>query len=140
MTVYATDKPDSVVAEWSVIGNVIPNGNAYDMAYATFVTVRGGEIVSAGDSEDCEDYGERRVAVVTGGSGAIGAAIAARLAADHTVVNLDRDGGAGVTAHQALARPLTPEDTAAVVAMLARDDAAALTGQTLVADGGLVLM
>ncbi|MEZ0110300.1 NAD(P)-dependent dehydrogenase (short-subunit alcohol dehydrogenase family) [Catenulispora sp. EB89] len=47
---------------------------------------------------------------------------------------------ADVAAHQALDRPLTPEDTAAVVAMLARDDAAALTGQTLVADGGLVLM
>jgi 3-oxoacyl-[acyl-carrier protein] reductase len=46
---------------------------------------------------------------------------------------------ADVEAHQALARPLTPEDTAAVVAMLAGDDAAALTGQTLTVDGGLVL-
>jgi len=33
---------------------------------------------------------DRRVAVVTGGAGAIGGAIAARLAADHTVVVLDR--------------------------------------------------
>jgi len=41
--------------------------------------------------------------------------------------------------HQALSRPLTPQDTAAVVAMLAGDDAAALTGQTLTVDGGLVL-
>ena len=46
---------------------------------------------------------------------------------------------ADVEAHQALPRPLTPEDTAAVVAMLAGDDAAALTGQTLTVDGGLVL-
>ena len=46
---------------------------------------------------------------------------------------------AEVEAHQALARPLTPDDTAAVVAMLAGDDAAALTGQTLTVDGGLVL-
>src|SRR5258705_6821516 len=46
---------------------------------------------------------------------------------------------ADVAAHQALPRPLTPDDTAAVVAMLAGDDAAALTGQTLVVDGGLVL-
>lgn len=46
---------------------------------------------------------------------------------------------ADVAAHQALPRPLTPEDTASVVAMLARDDAAALTGQTLTVDGGLVL-
>src|SRR6476646_2662524 len=33
---------------------------------------------------------DRRVAVVTGGSGAIGGAIAARLARDHIVVVLDR--------------------------------------------------
>ncbi len=43
------------------------------------------------------------------------------------------------TLDQALPRPLTPEDTAAVVAMLARDEAAAPTGQTLTVDGGLVL-
>ena len=36
---------------------------------------------------------ERRVAVVTGGSGAIGGAIVARLATDHTVVILDRTDG-----------------------------------------------
>jgi NAD(P)-dependent dehydrogenase (short-subunit alcohol dehydrogenase family) len=42
-------------------------------------------------------------------------------------------------AHQALPRALTPDDTAAVVAMLARDDAEALTGQTLTADGGKVM-
>jgi NAD(P)-dependent dehydrogenase (short-subunit alcohol dehydrogenase family) len=46
---------------------------------------------------------------------------------------------ADVEAHQALPRPLTPDDTAAVAAMLAGDDAAALTGQTLTVDGGLVL-
>jgi NAD(P)-dependent dehydrogenase (short-subunit alcohol dehydrogenase family) len=46
---------------------------------------------------------------------------------------------ADTEAHQALPRPLTPDDTAAVVAMLAGDDAAALTGQTLTVDGGLVL-
>ncbi len=46
---------------------------------------------------------------------------------------------ADVAAHQALSRPLTPDDTAAVVEMLASDDAAALTGQTLTVDGGLVL-
>jgi 3-oxoacyl-[acyl-carrier protein] reductase len=46
---------------------------------------------------------------------------------------------ADVAAHQALPRPLTPDDTAAVVAMLARDEAEALTGQTLTADGGLVM-
>lgn len=38
----------------------------------------------------------RRVAVVTGGSGAIAGAIAARLARDHTVVTLDRHGDVAV--------------------------------------------
>jgi 3-oxoacyl-[acyl-carrier protein] reductase len=50
---------------------------------------------------------------------------------------------ADVAAHQALPRPLTPDDTAVVVvvvvAMLVGDDAAAMTGQTLTVDGGLVL-
>jgi 3-oxoacyl-[acyl-carrier protein] reductase len=46
---------------------------------------------------------------------------------------------ADVAAHQPLPRPLTPDDAAAVVAMLAGDDAAAMTGQTLTVDGGLVL-
>src|SRR6478609_3180668 len=46
---------------------------------------------------------------------------------------------ADTEAHQALPRPLTPDDTAAVVAMLARDEAEALTGQTLTADGGKVM-
>ena len=44
-----------------------------------------------------------------------------------------------VASHQALARRLTPDDTAAVVTTLTRDDAAGLTGQTLTVDGGLVL-
>jgi ketosteroid isomerase-like protein len=38
------------------------------------------------------DEGSRRVAVVTGGAGATGGAITARLAPDHTVVVLDRTG------------------------------------------------
>ncbi|HET9892402.1 MAG TPA: SDR family oxidoreductase [Mycobacterium sp.] len=46
---------------------------------------------------------------------------------------------ADTEAHMALHRPLTPDDTAAVVARLARDEAEALTGQTLTADGGLVM-
>src|ERR1700740_696980 len=43
----------------------------------------------------------QRVAVVTGGSGAIGGAIAARLATDHTVVRLDRKGDVVVDLSQA---------------------------------------
>jgi NAD(P)-dependent dehydrogenase (short-subunit alcohol dehydrogenase family) len=40
---------------------------------------------------------------------------------------------------QALPRTLVPGDVAATVAFLASDGAAALTGQTLCVDGGLVL-
>jgi 3-oxoacyl-[acyl-carrier protein] reductase len=42
-------------------------------------------------------------------------------------------------AKQSLNRRLTPADTAAAVAFLASDGAAAMTGQVLCADGGLVL-
>ena len=53
-------------------------------------------------------------------------------------VNTDEQFDATVE-RQALRRRLTPEDTAAAVAFLASDGAAALTGQVLCADGGLVL-
>jgi 3-oxoacyl-[acyl-carrier protein] reductase len=46
---------------------------------------------------------------------------------------------AAVRERQALARTLEPGDVAATVAFLASDGAAALTGQTLVPDGGLTL-
>jgi 3-oxoacyl-[acyl-carrier protein] reductase len=44
-----------------------------------------------------------------------------------------------VVAQQALARALVPEDVAAAVAFLTRPEAAALTGQTITTDGGVVL-
>ena len=44
-----------------------------------------------------------------------------------------------VVDRQAHKRRLTPADTAATVAFLASDAAAALTGQALCANGGLVL-
>ena len=40
LEIYPTDHPDTVIGEWSVKGHVIPTGNAYNMWYATFVTVR----------------------------------------------------------------------------------------------------
>jgi len=43
---YATDDKNVVVAEWSVVGKVISNGNPYDMSYATFVTYRDGLVVN----------------------------------------------------------------------------------------------
>jgi 3-oxoacyl-[acyl-carrier protein] reductase len=53
-------------------------------------------------------------------------------------VNTDEQFDAAVE-RQALRRRLIPEDTATAVAFLASDGAAALTGQVLCADGGLVL-
>ncbi|MFZ0974626.1 MAG: SDR family oxidoreductase [Solirubrobacteraceae bacterium] len=44
-----------------------------------------------------------------------------------------------VRVRQAIPRTLVPEDTAALVAFLASDAAGAITGQTLVADGGSIL-
>jgi NAD(P)-dependent dehydrogenase (short-subunit alcohol dehydrogenase family) len=44
-----------------------------------------------------------------------------------------------VRSRQALPRTLVPEDVAATVAFLASDGAAALTGQTICVDGGLIL-
>lgn len=45
----------------------------------------------------------------------------------------------GVRSRQALPRTLVPQDVASTVAFLASDAAAALTGQTLCVDGGLIL-
>ncbi len=46
---------------------------------------------------------------------------------------------AAVRARQAIDRALTPDDVAAAVTFLVGDSAGAITGQTLCADGGLVL-
>jgi len=109
----------------------------------------------------------RRVAVVTGGAGAIGSSVAAALtAADHQVVIMDRTGDVpvdlgeeqqvraaarrvldqvgrcDVLVHAAAAfdrADLAYLDVAATVAFLASDGAAALTGQVLCTDGGLVM-
>jgi 3-oxoacyl-[acyl-carrier protein] reductase len=56
-----------------------------------------------------------------------------------TEADLPDEAFAGVLSRQALPRSLMPEDTAGVVAFLASDAAAAITGQTLCADGGSVL-
>jgi uncharacterized protein len=45
LEIYPTDRPGTVIGEWSVKGHVIPNSNAYNMSYAIFVTVRDGSIV-----------------------------------------------------------------------------------------------
>ena len=46
LKIYLTDDTNVVIAEWSVSGRVISNGNPYEMSYATFVTYRDGLIVN----------------------------------------------------------------------------------------------
>jgi ketosteroid isomerase-like protein len=43
---YSTDDPNVAIAEWSASGEVLTNGNAYEMSYATFVTFKDGLIVN----------------------------------------------------------------------------------------------
>jgi NAD(P)-dependent dehydrogenase (short-subunit alcohol dehydrogenase family) len=81
----------------------------------------------------------RTLAVELGSDGVVVTAVAPGLTRTPATDVVPAAEFADVAAHQALPRPLTPDDTAAVVAMLAGDDAAALTGQTLTVDGGLVL-
>ena len=44
--IYPTDDPNVAIAEWSVSGSVVSNGNPYNMKYATFVTFRDGLIAN----------------------------------------------------------------------------------------------
>jgi NAD(P)-dependent dehydrogenase (short-subunit alcohol dehydrogenase family) len=81
----------------------------------------------------------RTLAVGLGSNGIAVTAVAPGLTRTPATDVVPAEEFADVAAHQALPRPLTPDDTAAVVAMLAGDDAAALTGQTITVDGGLVL-
>jgi uncharacterized protein len=46
LKINATDDPSMAIAEWSVSGRVISNGNPYEMSYATFVTFKNGLIVN----------------------------------------------------------------------------------------------
>ncbi|TCD28707.1 nuclear transport factor 2 family protein [Pedobacter psychrodurus] len=46
LKIYGTDDQNVVIAEWSVSGVVISNGNPYEMSYVSFVTFRDGLIVN----------------------------------------------------------------------------------------------
>jgi hypothetical protein len=46
LRIYSTGEPDVAIAEWSSSGEVLTNGNPYEMNYATFVTFREGLIVT----------------------------------------------------------------------------------------------
>jgi ketosteroid isomerase-like protein len=44
--IYSTNDPNVAIAEWSSSGEVLTNGNSYEMSYATFVTFKDGLIVN----------------------------------------------------------------------------------------------
>lgn len=46
LRVYSTEDPNVAIAEWSSSGEVLTNGNPYEMSYATFVTFEDGLIVN----------------------------------------------------------------------------------------------
>jgi len=82
----------------------------------------------------------RTLAVSLGESGIAVSAVAPGLTdtPGSRTANTEADFDA-VVRQQALNRRLTPDDTAAAVAYLASDDGAAMTGQVLCLDGGLIL-
>lgn len=81
----------------------------------------------------------RTLAVALGADGIAVTAVAPGLTHTPATANIPKAEFVDAESHQALPRALTPEDTAATVALLVGDEAAALTGQTLTVDGGLVL-
>jgi ketosteroid isomerase-like protein len=44
--IYSTDDANVAIADWSVSGSVVTNGNPYEMRYATFATFHDGLIVN----------------------------------------------------------------------------------------------
>jgi ketosteroid isomerase-like protein len=46
LKIHATGDPNVAIAEWSVSGRVISNGNPYELSYATVVTFRNGLMVN----------------------------------------------------------------------------------------------
>jgi NAD(P)-dependent dehydrogenase (short-subunit alcohol dehydrogenase family) len=82
----------------------------------------------------------RALAVALGSSGIAVMAVAPGLTSTPTAErDLPAKAFDDVRSRQALPRTLIPDDVAGTVAFLASDAAAALTGQTLCVDGGLVL-
>ncbi|MFD7834436.1 SDR family oxidoreductase [Streptomyces sp. NPDC059761] len=79
------------------------------------------------------------LAVGLGGDGIVVTAVAPGLTRTPATGVVPAEEFEEVAARQALPRPLTPDDTAAVVAMLVSEDAAALTGQVFTVGGGLVM-
>jgi 3-oxoacyl-[acyl-carrier protein] reductase len=81
----------------------------------------------------------RVLAKALGADGIAVMAVAPGLTRTPGTTEVSEEEFAAVEAIQALTRPLTADDVAETVAFLARREAAALTGQTLITDGGLVL-
>jgi ketosteroid isomerase-like protein len=56
LKIHATQDPQVAIAEWSVSGRVISNGNPYELSYATVVTVRNGLIVNDREYYNPQDF------------------------------------------------------------------------------------
>jgi 3-oxoacyl-[acyl-carrier protein] reductase len=83
----------------------------------------------------------RALAVEYGGRGVTVNAVAPGLTpTPGSVADTPLEAFAAVRAQQAIDRPLAPEDIAAAVAYLVSDEAAAVTGQAIRVDGGLVTL
>jgi len=82
----------------------------------------------------------RTLALTLGPAGIAVSAVAPGLTDTPASRTVNTDEQFDATVHrQALKRRLTPDDTAAAVTYLASDAAAAMTGQVLCADGGLIM-
>lgn len=46
MRIFGTDDPNVAIADWSLSGRVLTNGNPYEMSYATFATFRNGALAN----------------------------------------------------------------------------------------------
>jgi 3-oxoacyl-[acyl-carrier protein] reductase len=80
----------------------------------------------------------RVLAKALGADGIAAIAVAPGLTRTPGTTEVTEEEFAAVQSVQSLARPLVPDDVAETVGFLATREAAALTGQTLITDGGLV--
>ena len=46
MRIFGTDDLNVAIADWSLSGRVLTNGNPYEMSYATFATFRNGALAN----------------------------------------------------------------------------------------------